>query len=61
MKPQPCFETNKQLEDAARRAEERKNLAIDRLMGKLGPKDAFERAMHELIDADKRALKEKIQ
>ena len=59
MKPQPCFETNKELEAAARRAEQRKNQAIDRLMGKLGPKDGFEQAMHELIDADKRALEER--
>ena len=33
MKPQPCFETNKPLEEAARRAEQRKNQALDRLIG----------------------------
>ena len=55
----PCFETNKALEEAARRAAERKNQALDKLMGKLGPKGAFEQAMHELLDADRRALKEK--
>jgi hypothetical protein len=57
--PHPCFETNKALEEAARRAAERKNQALDRLMGKLGPNGRFEQAMHGLIDADRRALKEK--
>ena len=61
MKPHPCFETNKQLEAAARQAEERKNTALDKLMGKLGPNGRFEQAMQELIDADRRALKEKGQ
>ena len=55
----PCFETNKALEEAARRAAERKNQALDKLMGKLGPKGAFEQAMWDVIDADRRALKEK--
>lgn len=59
MKPHPCFETNKALEEAAAHAETRKNQAIDRLMGKLGPKGEFEEAMNQLIDADKRALQEK--
>ena len=36
MKPHPCFETNKTLEEAARHAEARKNQAIDKLTGKLG-------------------------
>ena len=71
--PHTCFETNKALEEAARRAAERKNQALDKLMGKLGPKGAFEQAMHASahsyapgIDADsahlhapERALKEK--
>jgi len=35
--PQPCFETNKALEQAARRAEQRKSEAIDRLMSALKP------------------------
>jgi hypothetical protein len=59
MKPLPCFEVNKQLEEAARKAEQRKAEAIDKLMGKLGPRSEFEQAMHDLIDADKRALQEK--
>jgi hypothetical protein len=58
MKPQPCFETNKTLEEAARHAEARKNQAIDRLMGKLGPRGGFEEAITDLIDADKRVLQE---
>jgi hypothetical protein len=59
MKPVPCFEVNKELEEAARAAEERKVQAIDRLSAKLGPQGEFEWAMHDLIDADKRALQEK--
>ena len=59
MKPHPCFKTNKTLEEAARHAEARKNQAIDKLMGKLGPRGEFEQAMSDLIDADKRALQEK--
>jgi hypothetical protein len=58
-KPRPCFETNKALEEAARLAEQRKCEAIDRLNAKLGPRDAFEQAMDDLLDADERALKEK--
>ena len=58
MKPQPCFEVNKDLENAARLAEQSKNQAIDRLTKKLTP-DRFERAMADVIDADKRALQEK--
>jgi hypothetical protein len=57
--PKPCFEQNKRLLAAAERAEERKNQAIDRFMGRLGPKGAFEQAMQDVIDADRRALKEK--
>ena len=45
MKPQPCFETNKELEAAARRAERRKCQAIDKLVRILGPKHRFEQAM----------------
>jgi hypothetical protein len=41
MKPQPCFETNQELEAAAERAEQRKCLAIDELVRKLGPKHRF--------------------
>jgi hypothetical protein len=59
MKPLPCFEVNKPLEEAARKAEQRKAQAIDKLMGKLGPRGEFEQAMHDLIDADRRALQEK--
>ena len=59
MKPLPCFEVNKPLEEAARKAEQRKAEAIDKLMGKLGPRREFEQAMHDLIDADRRALQEK--
>jgi len=55
MKPQPCFEPPKALEDAARLAEQRKRQAIDRLTEKLAPKDRFQRAMVNLIDADKSA------
>jgi hypothetical protein len=58
MKPQPCFETNKALEEASQRAEQRKNRAIDRLTEKLGA-GCFEPAMANLINADKRALQEK--
>jgi hypothetical protein len=61
MKPLPCFEVNKPLEEVARKAEQRKAEAIDKLMGKLGPRGEFEQAMHDLIDADKRALKERGQ
>jgi hypothetical protein len=35
MKPQRCFETNKALEEAARRAERRKNEALARLVSAL--------------------------
>jgi hypothetical protein len=61
MKPQPCFEVDKQLEEAARQAEARKNRAIERLTEKLtiGSTDRFGRAVHDLIDSDKRALQEK--
>jgi hypothetical protein len=61
MKPLPGFEVNKPLEEAARKAEQRKAEAIDKLMGKLGPRREFEQAMHDLIDADKRALNERAQ
>jgi hypothetical protein len=58
MKPLPCFKVNKNLENAARQAEQRKNQAIDRLTKKLKP-NRFERALVDVIDADKRALQEK--
>lgn len=61
MKPQPCFETNKTLEVAARQAERRKNQAIAKLMRKLAPHDRFDQAMADLIDADKRTLDERGQ
>ena len=68
MKPQPCFETNKELEAAARRAERRKCQAIDKLVRKLGPKHRFDQAMHDstdphapVIDTSKCAPKEKGQ
>lgn len=37
--PAPCFETDEELEAAARQAEERKRRAIDRLAAKLMPPD----------------------
>ena len=45
MKPQPCFEVNKELEAAARHAERRKNRAIDKLVRVLGPKHLFGQAV----------------
>jgi hypothetical protein len=61
MKPVPCFEVNKQLEEAAREAEVRKNRAIERLTEKLRTSscDRFGHGVRDLIDADKRALQEK--
>jgi hypothetical protein len=66
MKPQPCFETNQELEAAAERAEQRKCLAIDELVRKLGPKHRFGQVMRDsthsrapVIDASKCAAKEK--
>jgi hypothetical protein len=61
MKPHPCLEANKILEEAAARAEQRKHQAIDRLSEALGQpqEDGFHKAMVDLIEADKRALKEK--
>jgi hypothetical protein len=59
MKPVLCFEVNKELEEAARAAEERKVQAIDRLNAKLSLQGEFDRAMHDLIDADKWARQEK--
>jgi hypothetical protein len=68
MKPQPCFETNEELEAAAQRAEQRKCQAIDELVRKLGPKHLFDHTMHDSadphapeIDASKFVLKEKRQ
>jgi hypothetical protein len=68
MKPQLCFETNKELEAAARRAERRKCQAIDKLVRELGPKHLFEQAMHDsahshasVIDVEKCTPKEKGQ
>ena len=68
MKPQPRFETNKELEAAARRAERRKCQAIDKLVRKLGPAHRFEQGMYgsapahaPVIDSRKCALKEKGQ
>ncbi|HTG03943.1 MAG TPA: hypothetical protein VK635_07770 [Bradyrhizobium sp.] len=63
MKPVPCFEVNKRLEEAAREAEARKNRAIERLTEKLGtPSDhCCGSAVRDLIDAGKHALKERGQ
>jgi hypothetical protein len=68
MKPQLCFESNKELEAAARRAERRKCRAIDKLVRVLGPKHLFEQAMPDpahphasVVDAEKCAPKEKGQ
>lgn len=58
MKPQPAFEPPKHLEEAADAAERRKREAIEALKAKLAP-DPFEQAMRDMIDADKRARKEK--
>ena len=61
MKPQPCFEPPKHLEEIAELAERRKREAIAQLLEKLGinNRDRFEQALRDLIDADKRALQEK--
>jgi hypothetical protein len=71
MKPVPCFEINKRLAEAAREAEARKNRAIAQLTEKLGIRsddrfgirsdDRFGSAVRDLIDADRRALKERGQ
>ena len=68
MKPQQFFETNKELEAAAGRAERRKCQAIDKLVSELGPKHRFDQAMHDsphsrtpVIDASRCAMKEKGQ
>ena len=55
------FEPPKALEEAAEAAELRKRRAIQMLAEKLTstPVDRFERAMRDLIDADKKALEEK--
>jgi hypothetical protein len=64
MKTLPCFEVNKDLEEAAREAEQRKNRAIERLTGKLigrPPTDGqrFEPMIVDVIEADKPAPKER--
>jgi len=65
MKPLTCFEINKQLEEAARKAEQRKIRAIERLTEKLGGRRTgggrFEYAVVDVIDADKHTLQEKGQ
>jgi hypothetical protein len=60
MKPQPRFETNEELEAAARHAERRKCQAIAELVRKLGQKHRFEQARYgsahsraRMIDANK--------
>jgi hypothetical protein len=58
MKPQPCFEPNGTLEEAARQAELRKNRAIERLAVKLSS-DCTAAATADLIITDKRAQQEK--
>ena len=59
MKPQPCFEPPRHLEEIAELAERRKREAIARLREKLGDGDRFEQAMRDLIVADKRGMQEK--
>jgi hypothetical protein len=59
MKTQPCFETDRELERAARRAEKRKNEAIDRLNAKLGLNVRTGQVVHAPIDAGGRTLQEK--
>jgi hypothetical protein len=68
MKPHQCFETDHELEAAARRAERRKCQAIDKLVRKLGPAHRFEQGMYgsspahaPMMGAEKCALKEKEQ
>jgi hypothetical protein len=63
MKPVRCFEVNKRLAEAAREAEARKNRAIEWLTEKLGilSDDRFGSAVRDLIEADRRALKERGQ
>ena len=63
MKPVPCFEINKQLAEASREAEARKNRAIAQLTEKLGIRsdDRLGSAVRDFIDADRRALKERGQ
>jgi hypothetical protein len=61
MKPVPCFEVNKRLEEAAREAEARKNRAIERLTEKLGIPSDHRRAVRDLNDAGEHALKERGQ
>lgn len=46
-------ETDRMLEEAARRAEQRKNDAIERLMGRLGPTDRLERAREKQVAEEK--------
>ena len=61
MKPVPCFEVNKRLEEAAREAEARKNRAIERLTEKLGIPSGHRRAVRDLNDAGKPAMEERGQ
>jgi hypothetical protein len=61
MKPAPCFEVNKRLEEAAWEAEARKHRAIERLLEKLGIPSDHRRAVREFNDAGEHALKERGQ
>ena len=48
--PAPCFETSKELEEAARQAEERKRQAIERLAAKLTPQDERFRLVADRVE-----------
>jgi hypothetical protein len=57
--PPVCPQLPPDVKRAAEQAEQRKQAALERLLNRLPRDDAFEQAMRDLIDADKRALQEK--